>query len=175
MTKRLLLLPIAMMFTLSGCWWNSKKTAPADQSNEAALADQAKAEALVITQITTEQQFSTLLKESTKLIVVKVDAPWCSACKDLHPHFVEAATKGTEFTFTRINVDIVPSIAQQYEVVGIPTMLFIKNGKEISNSRIEGAEIKNGDELLAKIKSFDTITEPAVVTEQTNLVAQNTL
>lgn len=171
MTKYALILPIAVLFSLSGCWWNTQNSNIATQAATEEKAAQEAAEAKVITQITSEQQFATLLKESSKLIAIKVDAPWCSACKDMHPHFVAAANKGSDYVFARINVDTLPSIGQQYDVVGIPTLLFIKNGKEIPNSRIEGAEITSGDELLTKMQTFNTSAEPVAATESTSVTA----
>ena len=173
MTKYLLILPVAVMVTLSGCWWNTSKSNSA-QTTTTEQSAQDSAEAKVITQMTSEQQFTELLKESSKLVIVKIDAPWCSACKDIHPHFVDAATKGTDYIFARVNVDILPKIAQQFDIVGIPALLFIKNGKEITDSRIVGAEIRSGDELLAKIKAIDTAAESVVLPEPTAPVEQKT-
>jgi thioredoxin 1 len=166
MTKYSLILPLAAVVTLSGCWWNTPKSNSA-QTPTTEKSPQDAAEAKAITQMSSEEQFTKLLKESSKLIVVKIDAPWCSACKDIHPYFVDAAIKGTDYIFARVNVDILPNIAQQFDIIGIPALLFIKNGKEITDSRIVGAEINSGDELLAKIKAINTATESATLGEQT--------
>ncbi|MBM3886372.1 thioredoxin family protein [Candidatus Dependentiae bacterium] len=166
-------LPLAMILSLSGCWWHTEKS----KNSHSALVDTSGVdaeEAKFITHIKSEEQFDKLLQESTNLIVVKIDAPWCSACKDLHPHFVDAAKKGADYIFTRVNVDDLPKIGQRYNVVGIPTLLFIQRGKEIPNSRIEGAEITSGDELLTKIKIFSsTATEPQTVALAEQTIAQS--
>ena len=70
-------------------------------------------------------------KES--LIIVDMWAPWCGPCKAFGPAF-EALQKeylqaGKSVVFSKLNVDNHGSIAQQFQVTGIPTTLFIKNKK----------------------------------------------
>ncbi|MHA1720220.1 MAG: thioredoxin family protein [Promethearchaeota archaeon] len=67
------------------------------------------------------------------LIIVDMWAPWCRPCLAFAPAF-EALQKeylkaGKSVIFSKLNVDEHGSIAQQFQVTGIPTTLFINNKK----------------------------------------------
>ena len=158
--QRALLLHATVLISFSGCWNNSKKeTAPAagNSSAQSSTTEQAKIsaeeESKLIMHITTEQQFEDVIKNSEKVTIIKLDAPWCSACKYLHPLLVDAAKKAPEFAVARVNIDQLAKIGQQYKIVGIPTLLFFKDGKEIADSRLAGPDATTGDELLTMIRS----------------------
>jgi thioredoxin 1 len=164
-SKKILFLHAAMLLSLSACWNCKNKT-----SNAASISDSAQTQhtSTAITQIASEQQFETFIKEASKPVVVDFEAPWCGACKDLKPLLIHAATKGTDYAFVSINVDTLPNLGRQYNVTGIPTLLFIQGGKEIPGSRLEGPEVKTGDELLQKVKAvFDSSSSSAPSTAPT--------
>lgn len=160
--KHSLLLHATVLLSFSGCWNSSKKDAAPTQEKTAtqtSIPEQSSPQqvsgedAKLVMQITTEQQFEEAIKNAEKITVVKLDAPWCSACKYLQPHLVDAAKKGAEFNVTRVNVDQLSKIGQQYKIVGIPTLLFFKDGKEIADSRLVGPDATTGDDLLAMMRS----------------------
>jgi len=58
-----------------------------------------------------------------------------------------------DFIFTKVNVDEVGSIAQNYRITGIPTTLFIKDNKVIH--KIVGSVNEDYmNRVLEKLKSF---------------------
>jgi thioredoxin 1 len=75
--------------------------------------------------------------------VVLVDfwAAWCMPCKMIAPIVNELAheLKGTAGV-GKLNVDENPAISQKYGVRSIPTMIVLKNGKEVE--RIVGGKSK---------------------------------
>lgn len=154
--KQSIFLHIAMLLSFSGCWNTSKKetseskTHASTSENVTDAKQETSEDAKLIMQITTEQQFEEAIK-SDKITIVKLDAPWCSACKYLHPHLVDAAKKAPEFSFARVNIDQLAKIGQQYKIVGIPTLLFFKDGKEIADSRLVGPDATSSDQLLTMI------------------------
>ncbi|KAL4577232.1 hypothetical protein LXL04_013337 [Taraxacum kok-saghyz] len=85
-------------------------------------------------------------KQSPKLMVVDFSATWCGPCKMLEPFIRSLASKYQEIDFIKIDVDELKDVAQQFEVQAMPTIVLLKQGKEIG--RVVGAK---KDELEKKI------------------------
>ena len=66
--------------------------------------------------------------------VVLVDfwAPWCGPCKMQGPILEKVvASVGEKATITKVNVDEAPSLAAQYGIRSIPTLILFKDGKPV--------------------------------------------
>lgn len=60
-------------------------------------------------------------------------APWCFPCKKMEPILEEIEKEvAGKVTIEKINVDEDPQKASQYGVMGIPTYVVLKDGKEVS-------------------------------------------
>jgi len=87
-----------------------------------------------IVNIESVDHFNTVVNDyKDSLIIVDFWAPWCSPCIAFGPAF-EALQKeylqaGKNVIFSKLNVDENQAIAQQFQVSGIPTTLFIHNKK----------------------------------------------
>lgn len=59
-------------------------------------------------------------------------APWCGPCKIMDPILaeIEKELEG-KFELEKINVDEKPEISSRYGVMGIPTYVIEKDGKEV--------------------------------------------
>lgn len=81
--------------------------------------------------------------ENSPLPVVLLDlwAPWCGPCRMMSPVIDQlAAELAGQIRVGKLNVDENPQTAARFRVQGIPTLLVLKNGREID--RIVGAQSK---------------------------------
>ncbi|MEC8221056.1 MAG: thioredoxin [Nanoarchaeota archaeon] len=83
--------------------------------------------------IKSEDEFNTKVLESDKVTVVDFWAPWCGPCKMFSPVFERVAGEVSDVQFVKVNVDEVGEVAQTYQVMSIPTILLIKDGKVIAD------------------------------------------
>jgi len=64
------------------------------------------------------------------IVIVDFYADWCGPCKMMAPVFEEAqAEYEGRALFAKINVDESKEIAIENKVMGIPTLIFFKDGK----------------------------------------------
>ena len=55
-------------------------------------------------------------------------ATWCGPCMRQGPIVEELAAEG--YTVGKVNVDEEPGLAQQFQVMSIPTLIIFRDGKE---------------------------------------------
>jgi thioredoxin 1 len=85
-----------------------------------------------------------------KLVLVDFWASWCAPCRMMAPVLNELASElSGNSHIGKVNVEQFQSLARKYKVRGIPTMILLKNGKEVN--RFVG--VKSKDVLLKHLKS----------------------
>jgi thioredoxin 1 len=89
----------------------------------------------------TDDNFESEVLGSDKLTIVDLWAEWCGPCKQMNP-VVEQLAQEYEgrAVIGKLNVDDNPKVPMEYNVRGIPTFLFFKNGKLVD--RIVGSRPK---------------------------------
>ncbi len=75
-------------------------------------------------------------KEISKKGVVIVDffATWCGPCKMIAPIFEKVAGEFNNVTFIKVDVDKHEDLAREYGVMSIPTIVILKDGKEVEKN-----------------------------------------
>jgi thioredoxin 1 len=69
---------------------------------------------------------------SEKPVLVDFFATWCGPCQTLGPILKEVKeTLGDQVSIIKIDVDKNQSVASQFNVRGVPTMILFKNGKQL--------------------------------------------
>jgi thioredoxin 1 len=83
---------------------------------------------------------ATVLK-AKGLVMVDFWAVWCRPCQMIAPIIEELAKEyDGRLTVTKLNTDENPDLASRYQIMGIPTLMFFRDGKAIE--KIVGAASK---------------------------------
>lgn len=85
------------------------------------------------------------------LLVVDCWAAWCAPCRAIAPIVEELAKEYSgKVVFGKLNVDENPETAQRFGVMAIPTLLVMKDGREVD--RVVGVVPKH--QLEAKVNAY---------------------
>ena len=85
------------------------------------------------------------------LVMVDFWAAWCGPCQMIAPTIEELANEyAGKLTVAKLNTDENPDVASRYQIMGIPTLMFFRDGKPIE--KIVGAASKQ--QFKGKIDSL---------------------
>jgi thioredoxin 1 len=86
--------------------------------------------------------------QADKLVMVDFWAVWCGPCRIIAPTVEELAKEYEgRVKVVKLNTDENPDVASRYKIMGIPTLMFFKNGERVD--QIVGAVPK--PQLKSKI------------------------
>lgn len=81
----------------------------------------------------TDAEFQQKVIESPTPVLVDFWATWCAPCKVIAPTLEEIAREqGDKLLVAKINADENPQWVGRFGVMSLPTLLFIKNGREVA-------------------------------------------
>ena len=73
-----------------------------------------------------KENLNDLIKEGTHVIDFYAD--WCGPCTMLSPILEDM----TDISVIKVNVDKFPNIANEYKVMSIPKLVYVKDGKVVT-------------------------------------------
>lgn len=82
----------------------------------------------------TQSNFEEEVVNSTKPVLLDFWAQWCGPCRMLSPIVDQVAEELTDIKVGKINVDQEPELAARFQVMSIPTLVVMKEGKEVNRS-----------------------------------------
>jgi thioredoxin 1 len=81
-----------------------------------------------------ETNFKSEVLDYNGKVLVDFNAEWCGPCKMLAPVLEEIAEANNTVKFVSVNVDVNERIAADYNIMSIPCLVMIENGKEVKRS-----------------------------------------
>ena len=84
----------------------------------------------------TKNNFEQEVLHSDKPVLIDFWAPWCGPCRMLSPVISEIAEEyGDKIKVCKVNVDDEGELAASFNVMSIPTLVVVKDGK-VTNSEV---------------------------------------
>ena len=76
-----------------------------------------------------KENFASEVLNSNKPVLLDFYADWCGPCRMVGPLVSEIANERPDVKVGKINVDEQPELAAQFQVMSIPMLAVINNGK----------------------------------------------
>ena len=94
-----------------------------------------------------KNNFQEEVLESDKAVLLDFWASWCGPCKSLSPVIDEISAEHPEIKVCKVNIDEEQELASQFDIMSVPTLLVIKDGKVVNQS----VGLKPKNQILAML------------------------
>lgn len=79
-----------------------------------------------------DSNFDSEVVKSNKIVLVDFGAPWCGPCRMIAPVINEIADEYENvIKVVKVNTDSNPSVASEYGIRSIPTLMIFKSGVKV--------------------------------------------
>lgn len=97
----------------------------------------------------TSKNFEQEVMQSNRPVLIDFWAGWCGPCRMLSPIVDEVAKEvGDKIKVGKVNIDEQQEIAKGFEIMSIPTLVLIENGK-VKNTLVG---VRSKSEILAMVQ-----------------------
>lgn len=93
-----------------------------------------------------KENFASEVLNSNKPVLLDFYADWCGPCRMVGPIVSEIANERSDVKVGKINVEEQPELAAQFQIMSIPMLAVIKNGK--LENRVVGYRSKEQIEAM---------------------------
>lgn len=85
-------------------------------------------------QVITKNNFEAEVLKSEGTVLLDFWAAWCGPCRMLSPLVDEVGEEHADVKIGKINIDEETELAQQFNIMSIPTLMVFKKGEKVKES-----------------------------------------
>ncbi|QPC47424.1 thioredoxin family protein [Mangrovibacillus cuniculi] len=101
--------------------------------------------------INTEENYRSTI-EQDQPVIIKFHADWCPDCRRMDMFIDDIMADYNQYQWFDINRDELPSIAEEQQVMGIPSLLVFKNGEKLAH--LHSANAKTPEQVREFLSSL---------------------